>query len=143
MGSLTPYAITCPDRVEISLPGMSIRTPAAASASRTPATELRSVSAIPSRPTWRARAPRSAGDTRESGECRVWLWRSRRMKEGAERGGSLKDLGRDSAGALIGGKFLVGIVTVEVRQGILRGRLYFDRDGCPVPRRRLGSPLGA
>src|SRR5436309_15770507 len=109
MGSLTPYAITCPDRVEISMPGMTIRSPAAASASRIPATELWSVIAIPSRPTWRARATRSAGDTRESGECWVWLWRSRRMKEGAERGGSLKDLGRDSTGALIGGKFLVGI----------------------------------
>src|SRR5438552_18599075 len=103
------------------MPGMTIRSRAAASASRIPATELRSVIAIPSRPTWRARATRSAGDTRESGECRVRLWRSRRMKEGAERGGSLEDLGRDSTGALIGGEFAVGIVTVEVRVVILRG----------------------
>src|SRR6058998_3564485 len=99
MGSLTPYAITCPERVEISMPGRTIRSPAAASASRIPATELWSVIAIPSSLSWRARATRSAGDTRESGECRVWLWRSRRMEEGAERGGSLKDLGQGFHGS--------------------------------------------
>ena len=60
------------------------------------------------------------------------------MKEGAERGGSLKDLGRDSTGALIGGKFLVGIVTVEARMGILRDRLYVDRHECEILRGRHG-----
>src|SRR5438094_691815 len=55
MGSLTPYAITCPERVEISMPGRMIRSPATASASRIPATELWSVIAIPSSDSWRDR----------------------------------------------------------------------------------------
>src|SRR6266568_676758 len=89
--SPTPYPRTWPDRVETSIPGITRKSPRTDSvASRIALVELWSVMAIPAKPALCPRATSSFGDTRESGEWRVWLCRSKSTEEAAKRGPSLK-----------------------------------------------------
>src|SRR3972149_9595780 len=118
--------------------------PAAASASVMPPTELWSVIARPWRPMRLARATRSAGATRESGEYRVWLWRSRSMKEGRKPDGSLKALGPGiPARPLSDRGDMRPSVVVEARVGLLHHRVLVDGASSAVWRGRGGGrPAG-
>src|SRR2546422_4429393 len=98
---------------------------------------------MPARRIFRATPTSAAGSTRESGEYRVWLWRSRSMKGAAPWPLRLKACARGSPRALMRPGLDVETVIVESKLGILRDRVLVGGREIAVRRGRHGWRLVA
>src|SRR2546426_10152839 len=98
---------------------------------------------MPARRIFRATPTSAAGSTRESGEYRVWLWRSRSMKGAARWPLRLKACARGPPRALVGPGLDIETVIVESKLGILRDRVLVGGREIAVHRGRHGWRLVA
>src|SRR2546427_10052260 len=98
---------------------------------------------MPARRIFRATPTSAAGSTRESGEYRVRLWRSRSMKGAARWPLRLKACARGPPRALVRPGLDIETVIVESKLGILRDRVLVGGREIAVHRGRHGWRLVA
>src|SRR3989442_6869938 len=98
---------------------------------------------MPARRIFRATPTSAAGSTRESGEYRVWLWRSRSMKGAARWPLRLKACARGPPRAHMRPGLDIETVIVESKLGILRDRVLVGGREIAVHRGRHGWRLVA
>src|SRR3989454_2351569 len=98
---------------------------------------------MPARRIFRATPTSAAGSTRESGEYRVWLWRSRSMKGAPRWPVRLKACARGPPRALVRPGLDIETVIVESKLGILRDRVLVGGREIAVHRGRHGWRLVA
>src|SRR2546428_8347003 len=96
---------------------------------------------MPARRIFRATPTSAAGSTRESGEYRVWLWRSRSMKGAPRWPLRLKACARGPPRALVRPGLDIETVIVESKLGILRDRVIVGGREIAVRRGRHGWRL--